>query len=404
LSNSSSANTSGASEVGNNTSHDERVEGYSIGRQARWDRMFDALKAYKSTHGHTLVPAKYPENPQLGCWADDKRQLYRMRLEAEDPEKNNTNIVKRSACHRILTDKKIEKLNSIGFVWSLYQNYWDSRYEELKDYVAEHGNALVPSEYEKNVPLSQWVLIQRKKYKNTQQGVKEEPDELSNIRKNRETMLSEDRIQRLNEIGFVWDVHESQWLERLEELKVYKANHGDTLVPKDYTMQPYLGRWVEKQRLDHRNYMIKKKIKEEWGSKELLDSGAKNEKEEAERLATGMTEERLRLLEAEEFIWSPRDYIWESKFEELCSFAALNGHTAVFRRSSGPYDPLARWADVQRQNYKKYKKGEETRLTEERIEQLNAINFVWENKRKQRGGRKDAAEPKTWARKQAETN
>ena len=61
---------------------------------------------------------------------------------------------------------------------------------------------------------------------------------------------------------------------------------------------------------------------------------------------------------------------------------ALNNHAAIFRNSSGPYDPLARWAEVQRKNYRRFKDGKKTVLTEDRIEQLNAINFVWENKKK----------------------
>jgi hypothetical protein len=35
-------------------------------------------------------------------------------------------------------------------------------------------------------------------------------------------LLSPERILKLNEIGFVWDPFEAQWLESFEELKKYK--------------------------------------------------------------------------------------------------------------------------------------------------------------------------------------
>mmetsp|Transcript_19641 Transcript_19641/g.34502 ORF Transcript_19641/g.34502 Transcript_19641/m.34502 type:complete len:469 (+) Transcript_19641:111-1517(+) len=377
FSTSASTNSSGTSDA-DDASNDEHVEGHSIDRQARWDRMCDALKAYKSIYGDTLVPATYPYNPSLGNWVDNKRQLYRMRLEAEELDKNNPEGNKHSSYHRMLTDEKIEQLNSIDFVWNLYDHSWNAQYEECKLYVAEHGNTLVPSEYPKNIQLGQWVLKQRRNYKIAQKGGKKDISE---------TTLSADRIQKLNDIGFVWAVHEAQWLERLEELKVYIANYGDALVPKSYSGQPFLGKWVDKQRLDYRRYMAKKKMEEEWGDKEILDDEVKKEMENVKRLVTGMTEERIRLLEEEHFIWEPTTYVWESKFEELCSFVALNGHAAIFRRSNGPYDPLARWAEVQRGNYRKYENEQKTTLTEERVERLNALNFVWENLRKPGRGR-----------------
>ncbi|KAL7543811.1 hypothetical protein ACHAXR_013127 [Thalassiosira sp. AJA248-18] len=319
--------------------------------------MFDELKEYKSIHGDTLVPARYPENPSLGNWVDYQRQSYRMRLELE---KNDA-----------MTDEKIDKLNSIDFVWNPYDHFWNIKYEELKEYIAEHGNSLVPwQNYPPNPSLAVWVATQRR-LKHKRQKEKDL------IR--REVILSGDRIQKLDEVGFVWEVFEIQWLERLEELKLYKTNHGDTLVPKHYSPQPLLGRWVDKQRLDYRRYMDKKKIEEEWGDEDILDEEVKQKVERLKQLPTGMTERRIRLLEAEDFIWSPNTYAWELKFTAMCDFVAMNGHGALFRRSGGTYDPLARWAEVQRANYKKHMNGEKTRLTEERIARLNSIHFVWEN-------------------------
>ena len=87
--------------------------------QANWDIMFDVLKEYRAQHGDTLVPAMYPDNPPLGKWVDNQRQSYRMSLEAEDVEKSN------AWGSRTITDDRVEKLNSIDFIWVRFNtNYY----------------------------------------------------------------------------------------------------------------------------------------------------------------------------------------------------------------------------------------------------------------------------------------
>jgi len=326
---------------------------------------------YRSTHGDTLVPVAYSDNPQLGNWVDNQRQLYRMRLEAEDLGRTNeTNKYPRER----ITDERIEKLNSIG-LWKPYDHAWNIRYEELKEYMAEHGHSYVPQGYSPNAELGSWVNTQRRTYKVRQQGGSQYTMNDGVTRS--EVIMSEDRQKKLEEIGFSWNVFEDVWFQRLEELKAYKMSNGDTLVPKIYPANKSLGRWVDKQRLDYKRYMDKKKVEEKWGGKEVLDNGIKDEIKRLQRLSTGMTEERIRLLEEEDFVWDVRDRTWELRFEEVCRFVALNGHGAVSERS--PYTPLGGWAANQRRNYRIHQSGQrQTTLTEERIERLNAIGFAWE--------------------------
>eukprot|EP00571_Detonula_confervacea_P007497 CAMPEP_0172316660 /NCGR_PEP_ID=MMETSP1058-20130122/29017_1 /TAXON_ID=83371 /ORGANISM="Detonula confervacea, Strain CCMP 353" /LENGTH=462 /DNA_ID=CAMNT_0013031019 /DNA_START=25 /DNA_END=1413 /DNA_ORIENTATION=+ len=337
--------------------NDEPAEASS--RQARWDCMLDALASYKAMHGDTFVPGTYPENQQLANWVDNQRQLYRMRFEVEELGEN---VYGNKYSNDRMTDERIEKLNSIDFVWSHFEHSWSSRYEELKEYVAEHGNSLVPWNFPLNESLGMWVSKQRRN-KVRQQG-------------GNEAILSSERMQKLDAVGFVWEVHEAQWFERLEELKSYRMSNGDTLVPK---IHPILGRWVDKQRLDHRRYKAKMKMEELWGGIEVLDEEVKEEMKRVKRLGTGMTEERIRLLDAEGFIWDAFAHQWELKFEDLCSFVALNGHAAIRERRGSKYDPLGRWAATQRKNYRKYKDGQrQTTLTEERVKRLNSLGFAWE--------------------------
>ena len=59
--------------------------------------------------------------------------------------------------------------------------------------------------------------------------------------------LSQDRIDKLEEIGFVWRLVRS-WDDNFERLQQYHAQHGNCDVPLDYEEDPKLGRWVKTQR------------------------------------------------------------------------------------------------------------------------------------------------------------
>mmetsp|Transcript_15742 Transcript_15742/g.25874 ORF Transcript_15742/g.25874 Transcript_15742/m.25874 type:complete len:443 (+) Transcript_15742:2-1330(+) len=353
----------------NNDENDEtKASTFASQRASNWDNLFDVLKAYKSTHGDTFVPATYLENPQLGNWVDNQRQLYRMRLEAEE-----SGI---ATNYEFITDDRIERLNSIGFIWNANDYAWNLRFEELKRYIEEHGNSCVPGIYPDNEPLGLWVAKQRRTYKvkhKVQLAAKKKDQEKGKNVVN-ETSLSEERIDKLNAVGFIWDVHEAQWLERYEELKKYRRDHGDTLVPKHYSVYPFLGRWVDKQRFDYKRFMAKKKLEE---SNKIEDPEEIEELQRLASLSTGMTEERVRLLDAEDFIWDPFNHAWEQKYNEFCMFVRVNGHAAIRTRRKG-YDPLARWAEIQRKNYRKKIDGQKTTLTQERIDKLERIGFIWD--------------------------
>ena len=333
-------------------------------RKTHWESMFQALKDYKAVHGDTLVPATYPDNPQLGNFVDNSRQVYRMRLESEESGK-----IPDRGYHVMMSDERIEKLNSIGFVWNLFEHSWNTKYEELKLYAAKHGHCLVPWQCKENFQLSLWVSKQRRNYQ-----VRKQEESKGAKPNDYEVVLSDERIRKLEDINFVFEVLEEQWYERYEELKTYITNNGDSLVPKEYTQNGILlGRWVDKQRLDYKRFMDRKLLEEKWKDIEVSDEEVKKEIERANSLATGMTEERLRLLEEVDFVWNAREYKWNRSFLELCEFVQLNGHAHV--REKGP---LARWVTVQRMNYKKLQNEDTSPLTEERMKKLEDIGFIWQ--------------------------
>jgi hypothetical protein len=108
---------------------------------------------------------------------------------------------------------------------------WDLKFKALLKFRAEHGHCKVPARYKKDTKLGHWVMTQRHQYNN----IKEGPG-----------ALSDERIKRLDEIGFIWSVRPDpvdQWKDRLEELKAYKIKHGDCMVPQRYHENVQLGTW-----------------------------------------------------------------------------------------------------------------------------------------------------------------
>ena len=71
---------------------------------------------------------------------------------------------------------------------------------------------------------------------------------------------------------------ERAWNDRYDELDVYKAEHGNCLVPQRYSKNKALGTWVDKQRTQYR----------------LRREGKQ----------TPLTEERIKLLDEVGFVWS----------------------------------------------------------------------------------------------------
>ncbi|NIN00078.1 MAG: hypothetical protein GTO24_19000, partial [candidate division Zixibacteria bacterium] len=64
--------------------------------------------------------------------------------------------------------------------------------------------------------------------------------------------LSVERIRRLEELGFQWELIATAWEEMFSALLEYKKAHGDCNVPAKWSENPRLGRWVHKQRRDRK--------------------------------------------------------------------------------------------------------------------------------------------------------
>ena len=116
------------------------------------------------------------------------------------------------------------------------ESFWEGL-GYLKAYKTEHGDCRVPRRFttEDGFKLGSWVGGRRSQYKNEQ--------------------LPSDRIDALNELGFIWDPNEDDYQRELGYLKAYKAEHGDCRVPASFTTEDgfKLGSWVSGSRSAYKN-------------------------------------------------------------------------------------------------------------------------------------------------------
>ncbi|EJK70142.1 hypothetical protein THAOC_08524, partial [Thalassiosira oceanica] len=210
------------------------------------------------------------------------------------------------------------KEGSVGHRRNKCDEQWDARFKELLDYRSEHhGDCDVPFRHGK---LGRWVGNQRQAY-------------VANS-------LAQDRIDRLNKIGFNWRLKQASltvpWGTRFDELVQYKETNGDCNVPQS---QGQLGIWVNTQR------EVYKKNK--------------------------LSPDRVDRLNSIGFRWTLREVAptvpWETRFDELVQYKAKHGDCNV-PQSQGQ---LGIWVHTQRITYKKNK------LSPDRINRLNSIGFDW---------------------------
>jgi len=188
-----------------------------IKHHTSWDQSFEKLKQFKKIHGHCNVQIRYvlKDGQKLGKWVSTQRT-----------DRKNANI----------SQDHIDPLNDVGFVWDAGSEHgWLQCCAELKQYKKDNGHCLVPQQCKKNPKLGKWVNTQR------------------TYRKNANT--SQDRIDRLNGVGFVWDAgSEHVWLECYAELRQYNEQKGDCVVPCQSKKFPKLGKWVSWHRLQYKHF------------------------------------------------------------------------------------------------------------------------------------------------------
>ena len=120
---------------------------------------------------------------------------------------------------------------------------WSDKFAELLEFKKERGHCNVPHTFQENPSLARWVKRQRYQYKviKLDKGV---------------STLTEDRVQALERVGFVWDSHSAAWYSRLNDLEAYRQAHGHCNVPSNYPENPPLSTWVKCQRRQYKLFQL----------------------------------------------------------------------------------------------------------------------------------------------------
>jgi len=118
---------------------------------------------------------------------------------------------------------------------------WNYSFQKLLAFRKQYGHCLVPCEYEKDPSLARWVKRQRYQYYLLIHGKK--------------SSMTKERIEILDDIGFIWQAQDALWQERFHELLKFKKKHGHCSVPTTYPPNQKLATWVKFQRRQYRLHL-----------------------------------------------------------------------------------------------------------------------------------------------------
>jgi Fe2+ transport system protein FeoA len=128
--------------------------------------------------------------------------------------------------NRLTPDLK-QRLSDIGFVMHPHEKAWEEGFNKLLQFKGVEGHCVVPARFKlEGFYLGYWVMGQR----------------------TRKEKLTSERRQRLDELGFVWNVL-AAWEEGFSKLLQFKEAEGHCMVPAKHKEEGYgLGIWVGTQR------------------------------------------------------------------------------------------------------------------------------------------------------------
>ena len=156
---------------------------------------------------------------------------------------------------------------------------------------SKHGHCLVPHDWNQNLPLSRWVKRQRYQYQLLLQG--------------KRSALTQDRLQKLQNLNFVWYAHAAVWEEKYQQLVQYHAKFGHCNVPSN-SPAPYrqLSIWVRCQRRQYK-LLLENKVTSR-SATQRRNKGGSYQPRNSGMAGTGMTMERIQRLKSLGFEFHPR--------------------------------------------------------------------------------------------------
>jgi superfamily II DNA or RNA helicase len=329
--------------------------------EAKWEKGFRHLKAFKEREGHCRVPRNWKENGfPLGVWVTHQRP------------KADT-----------LSKERRKRLDDLGFIWNILEADWEEGFGNLKIYKDREGHCRVPTKHRENgYPLGQWVITQR----------------------SRVDTVSIQRRKGLDDLGFMWNTLDADWEEGFGYLVIYREREGHCRVPQKHKERGYsLGQWVSVQRVrantlsnEHRQRLndlgfvwnvLDANWEEGYGYLKTYEDREghcrvpTNHKENGFALGRfvsfqrsqkdDLTAERRKKLDDLGFVWNKLDDAWDTGFAHLKNYRDRVGHCRVPRNHCEQGYALGQWAVNQRTRA--------NTLSSERRRRLDELGFAWKS-------------------------
>ncbi|MBF0323216.1 MAG: helicase associated domain-containing protein, partial [Magnetococcales bacterium] len=332
---------------------------------AHWAEMRQRLLLFRDLNGHMDLPIPYPDDPALAVWVAEVRRKWRKgEIDAQ----------------------AAEDLTRLGFVWDPEAEAWEKMFAHLVTWRESAGHARIPDPFPADLPLGRWAEEQR--------------------RAQRKDRLADTRRQRLDALGFVWDLEAEAWENMFHTLERSLPTEGP--FPDSWPGQPELAEWVERQcrmgksgrleptrqaRLDALGFVWDPEVRA-WENRFATLAAYRQRHghmhipreslatpelgiwlvEQRKKQAQGRLDpERAERLTALGILWNPEEAEWEGMYATLLAFQRERNHCVVPK--DWPDNPaLARWVAQQRQSNRR------EQLSPERVQRLNDIGFTWDSR------------------------
>lgn len=158
--------------------------------------------------------------------------------------------------------------------------------------------------------------------------------------------LTWEKIQKLNDIGMIWDVTDSSWQEVLEELKSYRNTYGNLDIKAKYVSPTgfRLGSWINNMRFKVKKYGLEQ----------------------------ALGDEQRKALEELGMIWDHNKQKWEEYYSAARAYYKEHGNLEVpAKYVTADGIPLGRWLSNQTNSRS---------MTDEQLKRLQSIGYRSESK------------------------
>ena len=358
--------------------------------EASWETMYSYAEKYFLQNGDLAVPRRYKteDGYSLGNWIQTQRKIRSHKRYGR------------------LDDDRIARLDKIGMIWeSINDRVWERNFKEAQLYFEKNGhlntnvNYVTPSGFQ----LGRWICNLRSSRKNG----------------TRASLLNQERIDALNEIGMIWDVLDYLWEDNFREAMQFFKENGHLNVPLDYISENglKLGVWIRRLRMVRvgkahgaaltedkinrlnaigmtwenkyeaawtRGYEAARKYFEENGDLNIpiayvtkdgykLGAWLCDQRDKRNKLS----QERKEALSRIGVVWEKADP-WETRYQYAKAYYDEHGDLNMPGGYVADGMWIAKWLNEQRHVYMGRRKNKT--LSSEQIEKLNSIGMRWEGR------------------------